>query len=801
MNNSMRRPHFAWEFAGARSSATLAWIQAHFQTPLIRNGYSLVASTGMTSVLGLVYWVLAARLYAVEEIGLNAALISTMMALGGIAQLNLTSVLTRFLPGVGRPTAQRIILGAYAAGMVAALASCVLFLLGIQAWAPSLRLLAENRWLAVWFTAATMMWTVFSLQDGVLAGLRKAIWVPIENTLFALAKIALLLLLSGSSWRTWGPFASWTLPLLVAVLPVNVLIFRFLARLEIAAARASSGLDRRAIVRYFANDFLGTLFFMGAIGLAPILVLERVGAEGNAVYYLTWTIAYSLYLVSKSMGVSLVAEGAADPWRSKALARGASAHTMGLLLIAVVIVVAATPLMLQLFGSSYASGGSALLRILCLSALPFGFTSMYLGLARVEGRMSAVVLIQGMLAFMVLGLGVPLLDMFGTLGMGIAWLVAQIAIALMVAVSAWHRAGWLRAPIRAFVAKSASGAHFNLLRRFREFLLGRTTASIVREATSRIIDDSGAQFWRCQGVLHTNGQIVMLALGPRPDQRTALMKIAHGAEGIVRLRRQSDVLRTFKADPGLREFCTVLPIVLGEGQASGSAYVIEMPPVGEPGDIMLKDAERRERALASAAAAVTDLHSRTASPCAISDGWLFDWIDRPIELVNGAAPWVIPSGSVTAAFEAIRRHQRAAWAGRVVSLGWSHGNFGPDSIRFSRDGARVTGIADWSLARRNAPAALDLCQLVLTTRMLVSGQEIGDVVCDLLRDPRWSPHEWRCFAGQPAALTVSEMRMLVLLAWLHHIADNRDGSARYVGNCLATASKIDRILRAIEVRP
>ena len=30
---------------------------------------------------------------------------------------------------------------------------------------------------------------------------------------------------------------------------------------------------------------------------------ERIGAEGNAVYYLTWTIAYSLYLVSKSMGM------------------------------------------------------------------------------------------------------------------------------------------------------------------------------------------------------------------------------------------------------------------------------------------------------------------------------------------------------------------------------------------------------------------------------------------------------------------------------------------------------------------
>ena len=31
-------------------------------------------------------------------------------------------------------------------------------------------------------------------------------------------------------------------------------------------------------------------------------------------------------------------------------------------------------------------------------------------------------------------------------------------------------------------------------------------------------------------------------------------------------------------------------------------------------------------------------------------------------------------------------------AGRVVALGWSHGNFGPSSIQFTSDGARVTGI-------------------------------------------------------------------------------------------------------------
>src|SRR5262245_10099393 len=434
-----------------------AWLPAHFQTPLVRNGYSLIASTGITSILGLIYWLLAAHLYSVAEVGVNSALISTMIAVGGIAQLNLGSVLARFLPAAGRASAQRLILVTYAAGMVAALFCCLVLFLGIHAWAPSLSALTAHPLLPVWYTAATMIWTVFSLQDGALAGLRKAIWVPIENTVFALVKIGLLLVLADSEWRAWGPFASWPLPLLGAVLPVNLLIFyRLIPPREVADTLKRTILETRLFVRYFVADFLGTSLLMAAIGLAPILVLERIGAEGNAVFYLTWTIAYSLYLVSKSMGISLVAEGAADPWRSRALAAGPLAHTVILLVIAVAVIVVIAPLIVQLFGPSYAADGVGLLRLLCLSALPFGLTSMFLGLARVEGRLTAIVVVQAALTLLVLGLGIPLLDAMGTIGMGIAWLIAQTAIALALCATAWRAVGVAYASFRVFNSGSST---------------------------------------------------------------------------------------------------------------------------------------------------------------------------------------------------------------------------------------------------------------------------------------------------------------------------------------------------------
>ena len=42
------------------------------------------------------------------------------------------------------------------------------------------------------FVVIVTFWVVFVLQDSALTGLRATKWIPVENTLFGLAKLALL---------------------------------------------------------------------------------------------------------------------------------------------------------------------------------------------------------------------------------------------------------------------------------------------------------------------------------------------------------------------------------------------------------------------------------------------------------------------------------------------------------------------------------------------------------------------------------------------------------------------------------
>ena len=50
----------------------------HVRTPLYLNAYAMIASNLLNSVLGLVYWGLAARLYSIESLGISSAVISSM---------------------------------------------------------------------------------------------------------------------------------------------------------------------------------------------------------------------------------------------------------------------------------------------------------------------------------------------------------------------------------------------------------------------------------------------------------------------------------------------------------------------------------------------------------------------------------------------------------------------------------------------------------------------------------------------------------------------------------------------------
>jgi O-antigen/teichoic acid export membrane protein len=412
----------------------LAGLLGHLLDPLFRHAYTLILNTGLTSALGVIYWVVAGRLYAPEDVGRNAAMISSIMFLGGVAQLNLRPVLSRFVPVAGSESGKLVLLG-YASATAVALVGAVLFIVSSAAWAPTgpvAGIRAEPS-AALLLVAATAIWTISALQDGVLIGLRSTVLLTIENVAFSIGKIVVVVGLAALATRpTFAIALSWAAPMLVAIVAINALIFgRLIPRHVRLRPDRDPLVTPKRLIRFAAGDYLGSLFALTYISLLPVIVISQAGPVAAAHFYIVWVITSSLQVLPAFMVTSLVVEAAGDPSTFHRQGRRMLIGMARLLVPICLLIVVFAPLILAMFGPTY-EDATLLLRLLVLSVIPYGINVLYVGRARLRVTAPRIVVVQGAVAGIVLGLTVLLIPRMGIDGVGIACLVGQGIVALVL---------------------------------------------------------------------------------------------------------------------------------------------------------------------------------------------------------------------------------------------------------------------------------------------------------------------------------------------------------------------------------
>jgi O-antigen/teichoic acid export membrane protein len=417
-----------------------------WRTPQHRDGLALVLSSGITSVLGLVYWILVARLYDPATVGVNSAVLSMMTLLGTAAQLNMGNALLRFVPVAGRQT-RMLVLGCYAVAIAVAASAGAVFALGASWWAPELYTAFGGSQLLAFFVLSTPIWTMFVIQDYVLPAIKRATLVPLENLVFSVLKIVLL---GGAAALgvSGGIAVSWVAATGVIVLLVTIYLVRVLPRgrsTEPDADPVPAAVSVRDIAHFVRADYAGTVFLLVAVFGLPLLVLARLGPESAAVYGVVWQIAYAFYLVVNGMGQSLVAHIAAEPHRLEAARRSMVSKAMTLLVPSVLVCAVIAHPVLSLFGSHYADEGSLLLALLALSAIPNVITWSAVWAARVRRDGRVLFGLPAAITTAVIAGSWILMPVMGVLGTGVAWLGAQTVAAVGVLLARASRRGRISA--------------------------------------------------------------------------------------------------------------------------------------------------------------------------------------------------------------------------------------------------------------------------------------------------------------------------------------------------------------------
>ena len=422
-----------WRDDAAAVPASYSQERSADLTRLLTQGYvALVANSGLAALLGIAYWLVAAHLFEPATVGEASALIGALVAVSGLAQANFPRSLSWLIPSAGEKSVTLL-------GKVYASTAVVSLILGgaFVLVAPHLtQRFAYLRWapvLLLIFAVSTALYSVFNLEDAVLASVRQAWVIPLENSAFGILKLPALWAVALTGLRTngLGIFYAWVAPLALVILPVNLYIFG--TALPRSATVAIASIARpKALIR---SDFACYLASITTTMALPTIVFSVLGPVRAAAFYVPFIIALQVDMMSANLGNLLTAEISRDGGRlTKPMAR----YVVRILAVAAVlgfVLIIFAQHVLGLFGHNYSVLGTGMFRLLMLSSVPRCAVLLSAATARGQARSGLAALLQttGMLGTLVLA--VVLMPWLGLLGIGIAWLAGSSVSSGLAAVT------------------------------------------------------------------------------------------------------------------------------------------------------------------------------------------------------------------------------------------------------------------------------------------------------------------------------------------------------------------------------
>lgn len=413
---------------------------------LYRNAVYIILSGGALNLTGFLFWLLAARLYSTEDVGVASAAISAISLLTLVATLGLDYALIRYLPGAGDKARGMINSSLTLTGLIS-IALALVFLAGLTLWSPALLFIRQNPVYSMIFIATTVFTTLRTLSERILIGKRRANLSLTQGLVFSLLRFAPLVVLAGF-FQSFGIFTSWG----IAVTLATVLSIIFLLPRVETGYRPFPVIRKSIIagmIRFSLSNQIAAIFWAATPYILPLVVINLLGAESTAYFYIAWAVGSVLFMIPVATSFSLFAEGSHNEER---LGHDIM-RSLKLILVILIPAIAAVLLLgdkiLLIFGRDYAENATGLLRMLAISSLPLSINFLYFSKKRVELAMRSVVGLTFLTAFVTMALSYVLLPRIGLIGVGIGWLAAQSITAVISANRLWFaRKGNVRAPER-----------------------------------------------------------------------------------------------------------------------------------------------------------------------------------------------------------------------------------------------------------------------------------------------------------------------------------------------------------------
>jgi len=398
-------------------SRSLRMLKSIFNDALYRSSLTLLANTAAMSAIGFGFWALAAHIYPAPTVGVFSSVTSGVVLLATIAALGLPNTMIRRITSTENP--RELIVVAVTAIATVGTALCLLTVIVLGPTLPAALHLQQHGRMVFLVVVLVVFTAVSGTFDAGLIAIRSSHSVLMKNLVGSIVKVVALFPLA--SFRSSGLLISYGLGLVLSTAISGVALIRRIVGKNIGLR------SFRLLRRYLSltsGNYAANVIGILPLTVVPVEVLVIRGATEAAYFAVAFLIAGFLNFIPSTVAQVLFAEASRQGVLLGRPLRKAIRGVYGLLLPALVIVVAAAPLLLRLFGEAYALAATGCLRVLALSTLLAGGTYVVDSLLIARDRTAAYIFMNVANAIFILGC-VGMLLPFGLTAAAGGWALGQ----------------------------------------------------------------------------------------------------------------------------------------------------------------------------------------------------------------------------------------------------------------------------------------------------------------------------------------------------------------------------------------
>ena len=356
------------------------------QKVLLRNAGSLAATTGLTSLFGFVFWIVADREFPKTEVGHAIAATNAMGLLGTIGMFGLGTMMIGELPNRQRDRG-----GLFAASMAASaigsagLGIIVAAVIGLYfsdgEHLPGIGGTPGQMLIFVAGVALTGATQVF--DDGTIGLLRGGVQLW-RNMAMSAIKVAVLPVLALFLHDAYGVGISLSFVIATAgsMIPAAILLMRSGSSIY---HRPDWRSLRRLLPVAVSHNWLNLATAIPTATI-PIIVPLAVGAAANSVFYDVWMISTLLFMVPVHLGTVLFALASASPEVMAEKLRFVLRISLLIGLPAMLVLAVVAHFALDLFGPGYAALGTLPLWLRIIGYIPQMPRAQFVAVSRATNR-------------------------------------------------------------------------------------------------------------------------------------------------------------------------------------------------------------------------------------------------------------------------------------------------------------------------------------------------------------------------------------------------------------------------------